>query len=340
MIVLFGIPSESPLAMVAGALAEDGTDFLVVNQREVLGNRMELRLDAAGLQGQLSSPERTLALESIRGAYLRPMDDQRLPEVVNEPPESVLRQRARGFHELVVQWAEVTPATVINRYSRMGSNFSKPYQAQIISGVGFAVPETLVTNDPDAVLEFRHAHGELIFKSVSSERSVVKLLAENDLQRLDRIKHCPVQFQEYIPGQDFRVHTIGDDVFATLVESSGIDYRYAATRVGEAPTLTAVSLPERIESLCVRLAATLDLEFAGIDLRRDPDGRFVCFEVNPSPAFSYYESHTGQPIAQAVAAHLSRRREIRRPPRGDGGTTASATAGSVEELALADPSQP
>ena len=52
---------------------------------------------------------------------------------------------------------------------------------------------------------------------------------------------------------------------------------------------------------CVSLAHALELPLAGIDLRITPTGRVVCFEVNPSPAFSYYESHTGQPIAAAIA---------------------------------------
>jgi glutathione synthase/RimK-type ligase-like ATP-grasp enzyme len=48
------------------------------------------------------------------------------------------------------------------------------------------------------------------------------------------------------------------------------------------------------------------LPFAGIDLRRrGGDGAWVCFEVNPSPGFSFYESRTGQPIARAVARYLA-----------------------------------
>jgi hypothetical protein len=37
------------------------------------------------------------------------------------------------------------------------------------------------------------------------------------------------------------------------------------------------------------------------------DGRVICFEVNPSPAFSYYERHTGQPIARELALWLAER---------------------------------
>jgi glutathione synthase/RimK-type ligase-like ATP-grasp enzyme len=187
----------------------------------------------------------------------------------------------------------------------MGSNSSKPYQAQLIASAGFRIPETLVTNDPEAVLDFRARHGKLIFKSVSAERSVVKRLTATDLRRLDRIRHCPVQFQEYVAGEDIRVHTVGGEVFATAIESSGVDYRYASRLGGQPARLSATELPDEVAERCLELTAMLELEFAGIDLRRDRDGRFVCFEVNPSPAFSYYELHTGQPIAQAVASHLS-----------------------------------
>jgi glutathione synthase/RimK-type ligase-like ATP-grasp enzyme len=224
--------------------------------------------------------------------------------LAGETEESALRRRTIAFHELLIQWTEASEITVINRYSRMGSNFSKPYQAQLITRAGLATPETLVTNDPEAVLAFREEHGELIFKSISGERSIVKKLSEDDLDRLDRIRHCPVQFQAWVPGQDVRVHTIGGQCFATAINSEGVDYRYAAVRDGAAAELAATTLPDEVADRCLALTDALGLEFAGIDLRRDPEGRYVCFEVNPSPAFSYYESHTGQPIAAAVAAHL------------------------------------
>jgi glutathione synthase/RimK-type ligase-like ATP-grasp enzyme len=63
------------------------------------------------------------------------------------------------------------------------------------------------------------------------------------------------------------------------------------------------------------MAAGMRLAVAGIDLRRTPDDRWVCFEVNPSPAFVYYELATGQPIAHAVAHLLARADEARHGKR-------------------------
>ena len=53
------------------------------------------------------------------------------------------------------------------------------------------------------------------------------------------------------------------------------------------------------------LQQQLELPLCGIDLRRRPDGSYVCFEVNPMPAFSYYESNTGQPIARSLVEYMS-----------------------------------
>jgi glutathione synthase/RimK-type ligase-like ATP-grasp enzyme len=66
-----------------------------------------------------------------------------------------------------------------------------------------------------------------------------------------------------------------------------------------------VELSDELAEMCVRLAEGLGLAFTGIDLKITPDNRVYCFEVNPSPAFSYYEANTGQPIARAVAEYLA-----------------------------------
>ena len=47
------------------------------------------------------------------------------------------------------------------------------------------------------------------------------------------------------------------------------------------------------------------IESDQIDLKITPEGQVYCLEVNPCPAFSYYEIHTEQPIARAVARYLA-----------------------------------
>ena len=142
--------------------------------------------------------------------------------------------------------------------------------------------------------------------SVSGERSIVSRFTDRHAGRLADIVWCPTQFQEYVPGRDFRVHVVGTRLFACEIASEADDYRYAH-RQDLAVSVTQTSLPDEVGERCLRLAHALGLPLAGIDLRRTPDGDWCCFEVNPSPAFTYYEGLTGPPIAEAVADLLMSR---------------------------------
>jgi glutathione synthase/RimK-type ligase-like ATP-grasp enzyme len=100
-----------------------------------------------------------------------------------------------------------------------------------------------------------------------------------------------------------RVHTVNDDVFATAIRSSAIDYRFA-DRQGGTAEMEPTDLPPAIAQACFDLARSMKLVIAGIDLKRTPDGEWYCFEVNPAPGFAYYEQNTGQPISAALAEVL------------------------------------
>ena len=107
-------------------------------------------------------------------------------------------------------------------------------------------------------------------------------------------------------GKAFHRHgvNVNTAIFATAVSADVTDYRYAY-REGGQTELKAIELPDELSERCVRLSQALGLAFSGIDLIITPDNQAYCLEVNPSPAFNYYETSTGQPIAQAVAQYLA-----------------------------------
>jgi glutathione synthase/RimK-type ligase-like ATP-grasp enzyme len=304
MILLCGIPSEPPLAMVHEALAELGAAALIFNQRHFATTHFSFTLSQGSIAGNLTINGQRYDLENITGVYMRLMDEQALPELNSLPQQAPERQHCRKLHEALMRWLEITPARVVNRCRPMGSNASKPYQAQLIAQHGFAIPETLITNDPALARDFYAQHQRVIYKSISGVRSIVQQLTTEDLARLENIRWCPTQFQAFVEGTDMRVHVVGQEVFATQILSEVTDYRYARKQGGVAD-LSAFELSNDLAEKCTRLAAALELPFAGIDLKITPTGEVFCFEVNPSPGFSYYESNTGQPIALAVARYLT-----------------------------------
>src|SRR6202000_2973511 len=127
-------------------------------------------------------------------------------------------------------------------------------------------------------------------------------LSTQHLDRFSDLSSCPTQFQQYIPGTDYRVHVVNDKVFACEVRCDADDYRYSEN---EAPEIRACLLAPDLEEKCRNLASAMNLSLAGIDLRRTPQDEWYCFEVNPSPAFTYYQQITGQPISQAIALLLA-----------------------------------
>lgn len=305
MILLCGIPSEPPLALVREALEELDAPYVLFNQRRFDDADFEFELTAGRTTGTFRLGGETYDLSDFTAVFPRMMDDRLLPELNGEPDSSPRRRRCRALHDAILRWSEVSEARVVNRAGPMSSNFSKPYQTQLIQSFGFRVPETLITNDPELVREFRARHGRVIFKSISGTRSIVRTLEDEDLRRLNLVRLCPTQFQAFVPGTNLRVHTVGGEVFATAVSTGATDYRYAYRQTGDSAELREVEPAPWLAEKCLALARGLGLAFAGIDLKVTPDDEVYCFEVNPSPAFSYYQGHTDQPISRAVARHLT-----------------------------------
>ncbi|ORA24392.1 ATP-grasp domain-containing protein [Mycobacterium aquaticum] len=297
MIVFYGYPDDRPLERAIDAAADLGLDYLVIDQRHAAHSDMCLEVRDGDVRGRLVVSGSSIRIDEIEAVYARPLTtpmhgDQRE------------RERARAFDDVFIEWLDVADCLVVSRPAAMHSNASKPFQAQEIAACGFSVPDTLVSTDPERVREFWARHGSVVFKSISGIRSIVRPLDEQRAAGLDRVRDLPTQFQELVEGVDVRVHVVGQQVFATEISSSVVDYRYAH-RDGATAVLTPVELPQDVAARCVELSARLDLPFAGIDLRRRPDGDHVCFEVNPMPGYSYFEAEAGQPISTALVEFLA-----------------------------------
>lgn len=255
-----------------------------------------------GSEGWIAGPDWRLDLEGISGVYIRFLGPEDRPLLPGLDGCDAAALRNEGDLALIALIEGLT-CPVVNRMRGGASNNSKPYQALAIGKTGLSVPPTLVTSDAQAARAFHARHGDVIYKSASGVRSIVRRLGPDQLGRLELLCHGPAHLQAFVPGHNIRVHTVGEQIFATRIESDAVDYRYAHLD-GATATLEPARIPAAVEAACLRLAEEFDLLFAGIDLKETPDGEFFCFEVNPCPGFLYYERHTGQPISTALAELL------------------------------------
>jgi hypothetical protein len=305
MILLWGSRRDGPLSSVA-------TSLDALNRRAVFIDEMEpfhteLRITADGdLCGWIATGDLVLDVEAIKAAYIRPHDRRRSHRVGAPESGNRAHQQWDLSWDALWTWCDMAQVPVVNKPAAMSGCFSKTRQLPIIVSAGFAVPETLVTTDPDAATEFWNRHDAVVYKSISSTRSIVSRLTPSHRQRLADLRWCPGQFQEFVPGVDHRVHVVGERIFCSTIRSTADDYRYAGTQ-GDTVEISPSCVSDECSERCLELSRKFDLRVAGIDLRLAPDGTWYCFEINPSPAFSYYDREASRPIANGIAALLTER---------------------------------
>jgi len=308
MILIAGIPSEGPVRFLIEAAEAAGLPFVVFDQHRAHTYDLSIHCLRNRISGSIRIDAQDYALDDFDGVFLRIMDFQSLPERKAGSLQYVGQDAAEksGFiHQYLLQWLDAAPCRVMNRPKNGLSNLSKPYQAQLIAACGFKVPPTCVTNNAAAAMAFKQRWGEVIFKSVSSARSIVKELDGVDMLQLERIRYLPTQFQQKLSGVNIRVHVAGDVLFATKADTEVVDYRYSG-REGGSLELTPFELPPEVQTRCFELAGVLNLPLCGIDLFRSNDGDYYCFESNPSPGYSFFQEATRQDIAGAIVRWLDK----------------------------------
>jgi glutathione synthase/RimK-type ligase-like ATP-grasp enzyme len=185
----------------------------------------------------------------------------------------------------------------------------KVYQHRLAAQLGLRVPETLVTNDPEAARAFvepRMARGVVrkAFRNHPAAPRLTLKIGPAELARIDSVRFAPVIFQEFIPaGLDLRATVIDGEIFTASFRSAPeyeVDYRAG---IGTAE-VTPYTLPEDLADRLRALMQRLGLAFGAVDFRVTPEGEHVFFEINPAGEFLFVSDRVDLAIPQAIAATL------------------------------------
>ncbi len=301
MILVIGGLADTVTELVCARLVECAYPYRLLDLgRYPAGFQIKWHWQGSNPIGYIAGPDWKLDLDELTGVYIRYLGPEGRVPPANIAP-AVVPAMYSEYDTGLMALLEDLLCAVVNRLGGATSNNSKAYQALLVRQCGLLTPPTLVTTDPEAARRFyEDCQGEVIYKSLSGIRSIVRRLEPEQLERLSLLRHGPAQFQSFIPGENVRVHTVGNQLFATRVHSQAVDYRYAGHDGHKVEMEPAIIPPATAES-CLRLARQLDLLMTGIDLKETPDGDYYCFEINPSPGFLFYEQYTGQPISRALA---------------------------------------
>jgi glutathione synthase/RimK-type ligase-like ATP-grasp enzyme len=188
----------------------------------------------------------------------------------------------------------------------------KPRQLQLARQLGFKVPDTLITNDPEAFVEFyeRH-HGQVIVKiagrgptTIPADQAVyTNLVGQEMLAQADSVRLAPHLFQQYIAKQyEVRATIMGDQIFAVKIDSQSseateTDWRRPGI---EDVDHSIISLPKDVEQRCRALVDRLGLNFGAIDLIVTPEDEWIFLEINPNGQWLWLEELTDLPMTETL----------------------------------------
>ena len=294
MILILGSLDDPHVTLIQGKIRQRGESAVCFDTRR-FPTETKLSLFPKDLgTSYLQVGGEKIAFSAIRSVYWRTFmgiktrdyDDAHLREMAMREIDSALGNLVR---DLDCRWVNSYAAIELHRY--------KGHQLSMLHRAGLRVPETLISNDGDEMLRFyEQHHGQIIYKPVRGGAHTSKV-TEEDLNeaRLGELSEAPVQFQEFIPGDDIRVYLVGDELFAAEILTDALDFRRDRNA-----KINPIDLPGAIAKDCFTLAQTLGLVFSGIDIRRTPSGEYVFLEGNPSPMFSYFEKVTGYPISDRL----------------------------------------
>ncbi|MGE0199736.1 MAG: RimK-like protein [Candidatus Melainabacteria bacterium] len=302
MILILGSPEEVHARHVAEALAACGQAFAYADtrtfpQRALLS--FEPTQQSSGFWQDVHTARR-VDLSTVSAVYWRRWLGLDLPDLGDDHVNHMIY---RDVESALGSWLRCqTHCRWVNPPEAIAMHQWKAYQLQVLSNAGIRVPDTLITNDPDALRAFydRHA-GRVIFKPVRGGAHT-EAVTEADFSpdRLAALKQSPVQFQERIEGVDIRVMKIAETLFAGEIQAETLDFRGDP----DAPVIP-VALPAPVEKDCHRVADRLGLIWTGIDCRRTPAGDYVFFEANPSPMFIGFEALSGYPVTETLLRLLT-----------------------------------
>ncbi len=191
-------------------------------------------------------------------------------------------------------------------------------QLRLAATLGFDIPPSVMTNDPDEVLDFWADHAPLVSKQ-SGNTQIITFddgdrggrytlpVTNRDLSHVEAVRLCPITFQpRIVKHRELRVTVVGSKVFAAEIASQDSHHTAGDWRMYDDTRcrVTASSLPENVEQRCVEIVQRLHLRYGAIDLIRTPDDRYVFLEVNPSGQYLWIEATTGLPITNAIAQLL------------------------------------
>jgi len=242
----------------------------------------------------------------------KPFDD--IPE--KDRPSLAIQKYINDQWYSWLEALQVIPnITWINKPYKNDLMENKIHQLFLATKLGFRIPQTIVSNDPDSIKNHvNKLGGRVVAKSLYSP-----LLEEphqdyfifsneitlNKLGNPDQLKMAPTIYQQLLlPKNDYRVTVIENEVLAAKITTKNgcaadLDWRTQK----EGLSFSSTILPDKIERLCRQYVSGCGLTFGAIDLV-EYNSNFYFLEINPNGEWGWLQKPHKLPIAKTLADYM------------------------------------
>ncbi|UOU96934.1 hypothetical protein MUU74_10555 [Chryseobacterium daecheongense] len=264
----------------------------------------------------LETPENTYRLDDITAVWYRRaynigngLKEELEPKFFGAAMGEV-RNTLFGFLESIDAYSLGKPSV----YRRLDS---KEEQLKIAGKIGFTIPETCITNNPDEAKKFILAHKNVIGKMQTGfaiyedgiENVVfTNVIKEENLEELDSLIYCPMQFQKKIEKKkELRITVVGEDIYAFEVDSQQFDDAKVDWRkdgINLIDKWVRTELPAEVESKILELLDTYHVDYGAIDMIVSPEDEYYFIEINAAGEFFWLDNLTEDNLISKSIANV------------------------------------
>lgn len=318
--------------LVIEQLERMDTDFIRFNtERFHTDVKLALTLDKRGhSEGSLLFPQRRVDISDVGIVWNRRVHQPELPELFQDEPELqewMLEETKWAFSIAIT----MLNCPVVNPWEdNERLKFNKMLQMRRAAALGFEIPASILTDEPEAIRQFWSNSGaEVIMKKIrkglihmKNGRRVLfhtsRIPPEQQTNAaLERLRFTPSLMQTHIPKRyDIRSVVVGEQVFSVAIHSQElsegkVDYRTAGL-MGKLSQMKheIIDLGREANERMVRFSRSFGLTFGAFDFIQTPDDRIIFLEDNPNGQWAWLEYLTGARISEAIAQLLREKRLV------------------------------
>ncbi|HEU5281259.1 MAG TPA: hypothetical protein VFU82_04715 [Gammaproteobacteria bacterium] len=259
-------------------------------------NDGELKWSSSGLDFKINESD------SIDIVWYRRPSKPKLDDLVH--PDDLKNAKNENITFFKALWQSIAPnAFWVNAPASFERVNCKLTQLKIAAKLGFSIPETIISNDPDEINHFIKAYPEggvvykPIYPTVWVAENKIRLTYTNvitlaDLPSHQTLRLTPGIYQRRIKkAYELRVTCMGHTAIATKLYSQehecGIeDWRSVSPHKLR---MEPYELPDVIANKCFALMLKLGVVFGCFDFIVTPEGEYVFLEINEQGQFLWQE---------------------------------------------------